>query len=74
MTNRSYKRRSAWLLSMLACAAFLLMAVNAYDISSGALLAQLQLLLVVVALVLLAAASMVLAIALWRYWRKRGRR
>lgn len=71
MAKASFKRRTTWLLSMVACGAFLLMAVQAYRVSAETLLAQLLVLLLVLALVLVAAALMLLPIALWRYWRKR---
>ena len=71
MAQNSLKRRSAWLFSMLACGAFLLMAVKAYRVSAETLLTQFTVLLVVGGLVLTAALFMVVIISLWRSWRKR---
>jgi len=71
MAKSSLKRRSAWLLSMVACGAFLLMAVQAYRVSAETLLSQFLVLLLVLVLVVAAAALMLLPIAVWRYWRKR---
>lgn len=74
MAKRSLKRRSTWLLSMVACGAFLVMAAQAYQVSGSALLAQLLTLLLVVGLVVGGAAVTVCLLTLWRRWRQRSRR
>lgn len=74
IAKRSLKRRSTWLLSMVACGAFLIMAAQAYQLSSSELLGQLAALLVVLAVVLGVAALSVTLLVLWRRWRQRSQR
>ncbi len=74
IAKRSLKRRSTWVLSMVACGAFLIMAAQSYQLSSSELLGQLATLLVVMAAVLGGAAVSVTLLVLWRRWRQRTRR
>ena len=67
----SFKRRSTWLVSMLACLAFLVMAVNVYDVSTSALAGQLLAALIILFIVIVCASALGWLIATWRKRRSR---